>query len=373
MPRAAYRVSPSDLREHLADLVPEYMVPSAIVLLEELPLTSSGKVDRKRLPAPDMRAELSGYVAARTPTEEALSRIWCEVLRIDRVGVTDNFFTLGGDSIQSIKVVARAARAGLRLTVKQIFAHPTIEALANVACELPGRPAQQSATEGEVPLTPVQRHFFETHQQFNHFNQAVLLACRRPLLASRVKSAIARLLVHHDALRMRFERTDRGWRQRYGAVSDEAGNPDRIPFEHIDLSSVTGSERESALTREAERLQKGLDLSAGPLLRAALIELGDRGQRLLLVIHHLVVDVVSWRILLEDLQALCETDAPETAVLPPKTSSFGHWAQRLVEYSSSDALRTQLTYWLARPWDRAGRVPLDHRDGVNSLSSQRDL
>jgi non-ribosomal peptide synthase protein (TIGR01720 family) len=187
------------------------------------------------------------------------------------------------------------------------------------------------------------------------------------LSSALVEQAIAHVVGHHDALRLRFARTAAGWRQAH-AADGAAG------FEHVDLGGLDPSAQAAALSARAERLQASLDLAAGPLVRAALFDLGARGQRLLIIIHHLIVDAVSWRILLEDLHTAYEQLARGAAVrLPAKTTSFKHWAERLVAYAHSDEARRELAYWQSVPWSRGGALPRDHRGGVNSVASARSV
>jgi len=206
--------SVSALREHLGRNLPDYMVPSAFVFLDALPLTPNGKVDRRALPAPSgERPELeSEFVAARDEVERQLAEIWAEVLGLEKVGVHDNFFELGGDSILSIQVIARANQAGLRLSPRQLFQHPTVAGLASVAGRGPAVQAEQGLVEGPVPLTPIQHWFFEQEiPNRHHWNQSLLLEVKGQLNGEALKQAVGALLRHHDALRLRFRHGPAGW------------------------------------------------------------------------------------------------------------------------------------------------------------------
>src|SRR5439155_14873829 len=357
-----------DLRGHLKRTLPDYMVPAAIVRLDQLPLSPNGKLDRQALPAPGWHGSREA-VAPRNATEQALAAIWCDVLKRERVSVTDNFCELGGDSIQSIQVVARANRVGLSLTARQVFEEQTIAGLAAVAGRATSAAAEQGLVAGEVPLTPIQRWFFDEELAApHHFNQAVLLDCGEKLTASLLTDALRCLVRHHDALRLRFCRGEAGWQQVH--APDEDGS--RVACEPIDLSELAGAAQRSALTGHAERLQGSLDLAEGPLLRAALFDLGRAGQRLLLIVHHLVVDGVSWRILLEDLAVALKALQRGAAVqLAAKTASYQCWAEQLMAYAGSVAARRELGYWQALPWPQATRLPLDHPGGMNSAGSVR--
>jgi amino acid adenylation domain-containing protein/non-ribosomal peptide synthase protein (TIGR01720 family) len=355
-----------DLRERLRAELPEYMVPSAFVVLDRLPLSPNGKVDRSKLPAPEATraAAAAAFAPPTTPAEETLAAIWRDVLGLDRVGVHDNFFELGGDSIMSIQIIARARQEGVRLTPKQLFEHQTIAALAATAERGDAVTGDQRDQSGDVPLTPIQRWFLDADPADpHHFNQAVLLELDGvdPGLLAHALELIA---LHHDALRLRFARDpERGWRQWYAA-------PDVVPLERFPFSRVPADERRTALAARALEAQESLDLERGPLLRGAFFESGGRrGDALLLVAHHLIVDTVSWRILLEDLVSAYRAIALGRPVdLPPKTTSFKRWAQRLTEHAASAVTERELPYWNARTVQAPPPLPRD-RDAVNTVAS----
>ena len=357
VPRDGAAVQPSELRGFLAVRLPDYMIPSALVALRVLPLTANGKVDRAALPEPERTRTEGPALAPRNEAEEILAEIWGQVLGLQQVGVLDNFFELGGDSILVIQVIARAARRGLRLTPKQFFENQTVAELAAIAGTTAGGPGGSARPRppGPVPLTPIQAWFLE--QGFprpDHWNQSVFLRLRERLAAGPLRHAVGLLLEHHDALCLRFERTPAGWVQSYGA-------PGEPPLVEVDLGALPADVRTRALEAAAAEVQRGLDLARGPLLRAALFDLG-RGEegRLLLVAHHLVVDGVSWRILLEDLQ---------NAVLPPATTSFAEWSERLAEHARSGALEEEADFW--RSLAATGEpLPVDHPGGRNDVAAE---
>jgi len=308
------------------------------------------------------------FVEPRTSTERALADIWSAVLRVEDVGVHDRFFELGGDSIQGIQVVARAKKAGLRLTLKQIFHHPTIAELASVAEAVTHLDFEQGLITGEVPLTPIQEWFFERAcADDHHWNQATLLELRQDLDSTLLEKAIRELVEHHDALRLRFQRSDLGWTQ-VNAGSDETAN-----LTLLDLAEIPEEQQISAMETAAAELQGSLNLLHGPLIRAALFNFGHRvPSRLLLVIHHLAVDGLSWRILLEDLEALCEQLRSGGPVrLPDKTLSFRKWAQDLAEHARSTNLGHEADYWLAISSTKSSPIPVDFSGGKNTEASVR--
>ncbi len=357
----------SDLRAYLETKLPEYMIPGVFVELTELPLTENGKVDRKALVAAEL--ELEGkreYEAPRTAVEELLAGIWAEVLGIECVGIHDNFFELGGDSILSIQSIARANRAGLRLSPKDLFQNQTVAQLAAVAGTATEVIAEQGLVTGPVALTPIQHWFFEQElSDPHHFNQTLLLEVKEALDQQVLAEAVRQIVLHHDALRLRFERSESGWNQ-YHADATEP-----ISFTRFDLSAVPASEQSAAIEAQAVAVQASLNLTAGPVLRVVHFDLGaDQPARLLLVCHHLVVDGVSWRILLADLQEAYGALAAGNAVqLPAKSSSFQQWSEALQEYAASAAVQEQSEYWLCAERESVRSLPRDYADGENLVHS----
>ncbi len=347
--------TPHQMRDYLQSKLPDYMLPAALVLLDALPLTPNGKVDRKALPAPDIaRPELDEtYAPPQTHTEQLLAEIWAALLGVDRVGIHDSFFELGGDSIISLQIIARAGQAGIRLTPRQIFQHRTIAKLAAVADQTPAIAAEQKLITGAVPLTSIQRWFFEQNlPDPHHWNQSMLLEVQESLDPSLLAQVVAHLTTHHDALRLRFNQTQEGWRQVNAAPDASA------PFTRIDLSNLPDSEQETTFTRLAAEMQAGLHLSDGPLLRVCLFEFGPaKPPRLLMVVHHLVIDGVSWRILLEDFEtAYRQLREGQAVKLPPKTTSFKRWAGQLAAYAGAGLVERELDFWLGQ--FRQGAPPL---------------
>ena len=333
---------PADLKAWLLGSLPEYMVPTHFIALAKLPVTANGKLDRKALPLPDA-APQQAYSAAQTPLQIALAAIWSDVLGIAQVGLDDNFFELGGDSIISIQVVSRARQAGIRLSPRDLFQYQSVRSLALVASFEQAALIDQGPVSGDVILTPVQHAFFaQAIPARQHWNQSLLLTPREALDPVRLAAALTLVINHHDALRLRFAQQADGWQQTHAApITDSA----------LWQSHASNDAELAALCDEAQR---SLDLQHGPLLRAALITLADGSQRLLLVVHHLVVDGVSWRILLEDLQ-----QAYQHAALPAKTSAYQTWAQQLQAHAQS--LDAQLPYWQAQSVD--ADLPCDNPQG----------
>jgi amino acid adenylation domain-containing protein/non-ribosomal peptide synthase protein (TIGR01720 family) len=345
------------LRQLLLEALPDPMVPAVLVFLDTLPRTANGKVDRHALPA-QHRDDLHRKATAspRTEAEETVLRIWQDVLGREEIGIHDNFFELGGDSILGIQVVARANRAGLNLTPRQAFEHQTVADLAAVAGTGARIEADQGLVEGPMPLTPIQHRFFEQHlAELHHWNQSVLLAPRLRLETALLARVFERLLGHHDALRLRFRGVDGDLRQ------ENTGADGNVPLCQIDLSVLPSDLRAQALTQGAADSQRSLDLARGPIVRAALFELGpQQGQRLLIVVHHLAIDGVSWRILLEDLETGYRSRGEGGNFgLPAKTTSFRRWAELLAEHARTEAARSELGEWGRKPSGGSARLPLD--------------
>ncbi|GAB1539475.1 hypothetical protein NUACC21_21420 [Scytonema sp. NUACC21] len=367
----------TDLRRFLMQKLPEYMVPSVFVMLQAFPLTQNGKVDRRALPAPPDSSQITrgnSFVPPRTPTEKILADIWAGILGLEAVSIHDNFFELGGDSIVGIRVIAQANQAGLQLVVKQLFQYQTIAELATVVTPMTATlpQAEQGVVTGQVPLTPIQHWFFAQKQsEPHHYNQSLLLEVSPDSQPQTVEEILQHLLRQHDALRLRFELSDVGWQQ-VNVAFDEI-----CPFSAIDLSEVPSEEQLTALELAAARLQASLNLTKGPLLRVVLFRLGsDRPARLLLIVHHLAIDGVSWRILLEDLvTAYQQISCGEAIQLPSKTTSFKDWAHRLTTYGQSEALTTELDYWVAQSRSQIAHLPIDYPQGkeVNTVASSASV
>ncbi|BAY23348.1 amino acid adenylation domain protein [Calothrix sp. NIES-2100] len=356
----------SELRSFLKNNLPDYMVPSVFITLNTLPFLPNGKLDRKALPAPDTaRPDLEAIFATpRTPVEETLVQIWSEVLRLENVGINDNFFELGGDSILSLQAIAKANQAGLQLTPKQIFEYQTIGDLALVAGTSKKNADEQGIVTGSLNLTPIQHWFFEQELlDSHHWNQAVMLELDSSCNPILLKQVVQQLLIHHDALRLRFVQTEFGWQP---SINEPEEN---IPFAIIDLSNLPEPEQRKAIEAKANALQASLKLSQ--LVQVALFRLGEnQPYRLLIIIHHLAVDGVSWRILLEDLQTVYQQIIQgKRHQFPAKTTSIKHWAEKLQKYANLDNVNSEINYWLSQPYQNISPLPVDFPNGENTVAS----
>ncbi|HEX6045284.1 MAG TPA: amino acid adenylation domain-containing protein, partial [Pyrinomonadaceae bacterium] len=356
---AAYVVgdtSATELRRFVSERLPKHMIPASFTMVQSLPRLPSGKIDRRALPAPAPDVAAGTNVAPRTAVERVLCEVWADVLKLERVGIHDNFFELGGDSILSIQVAARARLRGVKVSPSQVFEHPTPLDLAAVAIARTSDETHDRIT-GDVPLTPIQRWFFE--QEFRgHWNMAVMLEARERLDARVLEQAFAHLVQHHDALRLRFVNEPAGWRQFMPAV-------EQTPR----VLSIS----DDALETIADETQAQIDLGSGVLLRVVLFENGER-QRLLIAIHHLVVDGLSWRVLLEDLgRVYRQLQRGEHVSFPPRTTSYAHWASLLTEHARSEEVHGELDYWSELSARPVKPLPIDLANGKNVEGETRTV
>ncbi|MFG2132154.1 amino acid adenylation domain-containing protein [Streptomyces sp. NPDC048751] len=355
MPADGRTADPAGLREHVATALPGYMVPSAYVILDKLPLTPSGKVDRKALPEP----EFDGGEPSRAPgnpTEALLCELFAEVLGIERVGVAESFFAAGGDSISSIQLVSRARRAGLRFSPRDVFAHRTPEALAAAVRADQETPASAPAAArtdgvGDVPLTPIVHWVRERGGSIDQFNQTMSLPVPAGADLGVVTAALQAVLDHHDALRMTLARLgeDFGWSLETaapGAVRAE-DCVHRVDAAALIAAGLTDADLDARAADEVAAAQSRLDPEAGAMVRCVWFDAGPEAPgRLTVVAHHLVVDGVSWRILLPDLQSALETlMAGRSVALEPVGTSFRGWARRLTELAAAPERMRELPLW----------------------------
>ncbi|PSB01236.1 non-ribosomal peptide synthetase, partial [Merismopedia glauca] len=345
-----------ELRRYLKQKLPSHLIPSSFVFLDSFPITPNGKIDRRALPIPDTsRPEVSAsFAPPKTEIEIKLAEIWAEVLNLQQIGRYDNFFELGGDSILAIGAIAKANQQGLHLTPRQLFQSQTIAELANEVTTIPQTITEQGVVTGSVPLTPIQHWFFQQEfQEMHHWNQSVWLEVKPDIDAQILAEAFKAILIHHDALRMQFTQQNGTWKQVCLAPSD------LVPCLQFDLSRLSESEQELEMDILAKQLQASLDLEFGLLVKVAFFHLGShKPSNLCIAIHHLVVDGVSWRILLEDWQTAYQQLSQKQAIaLPPKTTSFKQWAEKLLTYATLPQIQSEKDFWLSNFYP--SHIPID--------------
>jgi len=322
-----------DFRAFLRNSLPAYMIPAALVLVPELPMKSNGKVDKKKLFRTAALKAAPAYEAPQNEVQRVLVSILEDIFNGRRISITDNFYELGGDSIKSIQVASRLRQRGYKLLLKDIIRNPVIKDLS--ACvKVNGAVAvKDDQLSGEVPLSPIQKLFFEQKQgDYNHYNQSVAL--HAPALQEEyLRRAFDELVRFHDTLRLRYRNEDGAWKQFYATPE--------TPY----VFECVNNEGEEAVTEKMAAMGRSFDLENGPLVRVCLFK-GKDEDLLYIVIHHLLIDGVSFRILIEDLSNLYRKLAGRTAFeLKHKTASLKEWHNRLIDYSNKAGLLSELPYW----------------------------
>lgn len=378
IPQPDATLTSEELRGHLLKHLPEFMLPSAFLFLDAFPLTHNGKVDRRALPPPDLSlsSPREAEVAPRTEIERQLADIWSQILGVEQVSTHANFFAIGGDSILSLLVVARASRIGLTITPRQMFRYQTLAELAAVASREVAAQQEEEELGSPFALLPVQIWFFE--QKFvapHHWNQAMFLeAPHQSLKPALLHQATGYLMKHHLALRLRFTRQDHGRMQHFSMETVSS-----LPVCSLNLSNLAKQEQAQVMQEVIAQTQAGLNLETGPLLRVLhiissatnrLVQTSDQTEgnkkedwepdRLLLAVHHLAVDGFSWRILLEDFHTIYTALLHRQPVqLPARTTSFKRWSEQLQTYAGSAVLAQEAAYWLYEARKDVPRLPLD--------------
>jgi len=354
----------TDLRAWLKDKLPEYMVPALYTFLEAMPLTPNGKVDRRALPAPDRAAAAREYVAPRDEKEELFCGLWQELLNLERVGINDDFFELGGDSLLVIRVVTKANKAGMGITTKQVFQHRTVAELALVAgtTEIV---AEQEAYSGPLPWTPAQLHFLEQQHPNPDFHTIGILMEPKDgdLQVDLFRRAMEHVMLHHDNLRVRTV----GEGSAMSLFIDPPGAP--VNLLRIDLSGLPAETQVAAFRIAVRQLVISCRMSEGNLVRTALFNFEPGKVRFLhIASQYMAGDINSLPIFLDDLDAAYrQLEAGKPVAMSRKTTSASQWAQRLAERALPGGMPQQeLDYWLAQAPHNPPRFPMDHDLGPNS-------
>ncbi len=342
-------VSESQLKRHLEERLPDYMVPAMFVELAELPLTPNGKVDRRRLPAPRSEAQaLDEFVAPRTDLEELLAGIWAEVLKVSRVGVNDNFFELGGHSLLAVSMISRVRDAlGVQLKVRSLFEAPTVARLARTVSQLHGNAAIPAITrverEGHLPLSFAQERLWfldQLEKESAFYNMPAAFRVSGTLNVEHLRSAFEALTMRHEVLRTTFAVVDEK------PVQVISPTP-AVTFTVSDLRSLDRDVREAEMRRlTTEEVQRPFDLQSGPLLRVKLVQTGESEHVLLITTHHIVSDGWSMGILIRELTTLYDDfalgRASQLARLPVQYVDYAIWQRQWLQ---NDLLEKQISYW----------------------------
>jgi amino acid adenylation domain-containing protein/non-ribosomal peptide synthase protein (TIGR01720 family) len=361
--------SVAELRAHLSQRLPSYMIPARFAGLDKLPLTPNGKIDRKALTAPGDTAIGTG-VAYRPPegaAETALARVWQDLLGGQQVGRDDNFFARGGDSLIAVRMVSQAGQAGLRLTTKQVFQHQTLAELAAAAGTVAIRAAQGEVT-GPMPLPIAVHQFLDGYNPRPGYHTLTFrLECRIRFEPSLFAEVLARLVSHHDVLRIRYAPQGAGGR---GHLVNDPVRPRDI-LECADLSALPAAAQDAEIERWTQRLETGFDDTAGDLFRVVLFDLGEsRPQQFVLAGHYQVADLTSWHILINDLDVMYRrASRGEPGSLPAKTTSQAEWLERLAEYARGPEVAAEIGYWTDEARRTSTSIPVGRPEGDNTIAA----
>ncbi|MFC0449395.1 amino acid adenylation domain-containing protein, partial [Rhodococcus jostii] len=340
VPETGAAIDAATITDTAAARLASHMVPAAVVVLGELPLTGNGKLDRKALPAPDFGQRVTVSRGPVTAAERILADLFAEVLGLDAVGVDDSFFTLGGDSIMSIQLVTRAKAAGVLISPRDVFERRTVSGLAEIAGsgdgtvvleELPG------GGVGEIPLTPIVRWMLGRGGDFRRYSQSALFTVPATLDEETLAAALQAVLDRHDLLRARLYRTsgtDEGWSMEVPAE----GSVRAAAILRRGRAEEVGAELDAALDR--------LDPESGVMMQAVWLDAGERPGRVLITVHHLAIDGVSWRILIPDLAMACaQVQSGATPTPAPAGTSMRRWAHVLVDAAREPHRTAELELW----------------------------
>ncbi|TBR57009.1 non-ribosomal peptide synthase [Westiellopsis prolifica IICB1] len=323
--------------------------------------TSKTNISKSSHPRPNLA---NAYVAPSNEVEQALADIWQQFLGIEKIGIHDNFFELAGDSILAIQIVAKANTLGIKLTSQQMFMHQTIAELVTATGVIETN--ENSSKTGEVYLTPVQHRLLtQNKSNINSLNQSLLLEIQQKCNSKILQEAIKYVIEHHDVFRLRFLQKESKWQQ------IEVHTNDIMVYEHVNLSALSENEQQHALKSTIAGIQSKSNLSEGSLVNVAFIELrSPQNNYLLITIHHLLLDAVSWQILLEDLQTVYQQlSQAEGIKLSDQTTSFQQWTQSIQEYAQTSEMVKEQDYWLAKSQIPFHSLPVDYSANENIVTN----
>ncbi|MDM8515212.1 amino acid adenylation domain-containing protein [Desulfobacterales bacterium HSG16] len=326
------------LREYLKKTLPDYMIPAYFVCLVKFPLTSNNKVDKKALPDPLLETMNSGveFITARNQPEADIIKVWSKVLGIKKIGILDNYFALGGDSIKAIRTVSKLLKKGWKMEIRDLFKYSTPKELGPHLLPV-GKIDEYKRPWGIVPITAIQQWFFETiHPDSNHFNLPIILEGLPDFDADILEQALNAVCKHHDTLRLRF------FSQNGQIIQKYTEKPEAFHFEVLNFENEDGILK---MKSHADKLHGSMNLENGPLIKTALYRIKDKKELLLITAHHLVIDVYSWKIFLEDLNHAYGQIIRKKSVQLIRTASFKQWAEKICEYCKTDKLLSQISLW----------------------------
>ncbi|MEB9906106.1 amino acid adenylation domain-containing protein [Bacillus anthracis] len=329
--------SENELKNILGKALPDYMIPTFMINVDNIPLTSNGKVDKKKLPDPILQSHES-YIAPRNGFETAVTDIFSEILGTE-VGIEDNFFELGGDSIKGIRIIAKLREQGYILTLREIMERKVLLNIFDSINILENDSIYQNEIAGETVLSPIQKQFMGSElPEPEYFNQSVLLESKGSINTSIVRESLLKIVKHHDILRATFNDGKQ--------VIKSATDGKLYEYFEFDLSNVqTEEEFNSVLLNETLKLTNSMNLNDGPLVKAGHF-ITNESDYLFITIHHLVIDSVSWQIIIEDLNKLYQSGLDKKEMkLPNKTASYKQWSEEQVNLAEHSIVKKELPYW----------------------------
>ncbi|WP_061336776.1 non-ribosomal peptide synthetase [Clostridium botulinum] len=362
------KIGRNELKNYLLKDLPEYMIPLNFVNIEKIPLTSNGKVDRKIL---ENREDLINIYEEcekpRNSMEEVMIEVFKEVLGVENLGINHSFFDLGGDSIKAIGLISKLKKHGYKLEIKDLFKYNTIKDISNRITLEENSIINQELVKGKIDLIPIQKWFFEKDFIDNHhWNQAVMLFSEEGFNESIIKKVFDKITEHHDALRIVFKNEKENVLQFNRGLEGEL-----YSLEIFDYRSVENYKKE--IENKCNKLQSSINLSNGPLVKLGMFKTKE-GDHLLIVIHHLVIDGVSWRILLEDFSLIYNMELNnKPIILQEKTNSFREWSTYIKEYANSKDLLQEEEYWENIENTKIKKVPKDNEIKDSIFKDNRSI
>ncbi|MGD2087197.1 MAG: amino acid adenylation domain-containing protein [Candidatus Aminicenantes bacterium] len=358
-----------EIRDYLSADLSQYMIPSFFIPIEKIPLTPNGKINWNALPVPEIKGDENGEPPANE-VERILAEVWGDVLGIKPIGVHDNYFLMGGDSINTIRIASRLSQYQLKFEIKDLFLHPTIRQLGK-CLKKTDVVVDQGVVEGEVKLSPIQEWFFQEHDtDIHHFNHAVMLGAHpgERFEEAAVNAVFLKLQEHHDGLRMVYKKLNGHYKQ------INQGLPPALSLQVYDFRSKPGkAETIKAIEAAVNDIQASIHLENGPLIKLGLFHLDDE-DRLLIVCHHLVIDGISWRIILEDIETLFQQyKKGEPLALPSKTHSCKEWSAKLHEYANSNEFLKEKNYWTRLDSRETPQIRRDFEEEKNVVKDTQQL
>lgn len=366
---SAAGMTSEQIRTILAKRLPDYMIPAIFIQKDSIPLTQNGKADRKLLQNEAINPiNPEKYIAPRNRLEKKLGEIWKKVLRLKvEVGIYDDFFTLGGNSLLAIMVVQQARKAGIDAKAHTILRYPTIAGLAKATCKLAENEdiGESEIIQGKVELTPIQRWFFADFADVSHYNQYVVLKTKQNINKAYLEKALQSILIQHDMLRAYFIRHDSLWMQFIGEYQEY---PILTTY---DLTNMEGRMQYEKMQQIVAENQDKFDLAKPPLFWANYFSLGPNNGELVISMHHLITDYISFKIIIEDLMTAYDQLQNSLPIrLPNKTTSFQSWANALIPYAKKISFLNDIEDWCSGSIVNMPKLPVDY-SGSNLSNNEK--